>query len=136
MASIGFVVGATGLDVPSWVIGLTLIGLGAWAATKLVLGHTHPHAHADPETGETIRHEHRHRHAVGVGIVHGLGGAPSAVLVGGRGGISLAAFVVGLLAVNGAVGAIAGATTKIAILAWIGIAGGTAYGVALVAGWA
>jgi hypothetical protein len=38
--------------------------------------------------------------------------------------------------VNGAVGAIAGVTTKVAALAWIGIAGGSAYGVALITGWA
>jgi hypothetical protein len=66
--------------------------------------------------------------------VHGLGGAPSAVLAGGRGGVALAAFTVGLLLVNGGVGAVAGVTTKVDALAWAGIVGGTAYGVLLVAG--
>ncbi len=132
---IGFGAGAAGLEVPASAIGLTLIGLGVWAAARLVWGHRHEHEHVELATGDRTRHVHRHRHAVGVGVVHGLGGAPSVLLAGGRGGLSLAAFAFGLLAVNGAVGAVAGVTTKAAMLAWIGIAGGTAYGVALVAGW-
>jgi len=90
----------------------------------------------DPDTGQRIRHRHRHRHAVGVGVIHGLGGAPSAVLAGGRGGWALLAFTAGLLISNGAVGAIAGVTTKVAVLAWVGVVGGTTYGIALIAGWA
>jgi hypothetical protein len=133
---LGLVAGATGVEVPAWVVGATLIGLGAWAAFRLLVGHTHEHVHLDPATGERVRHAHRHRHAVGVGVVHGLGGAPAAVLTAGRGGTALAAFTIGLLVVNGAVGAVAGVTTKVAVLAWVGVAGGTAYGVALAAGWA
>lgn len=71
---------------------------------------------------------------MGIGLVHGLGGAPSAVLAGSRGGLALAAFAVGLLLTNGAVGAIAGVSTKVALLAWLGVAGGVAYGAALMAG--
>jgi hypothetical protein len=134
VAAIGFVAGAAGLDVPAWVIGATLVGLGVWAAVRLLVGHDHAHEHVDEATGARVRHRHRHRHAVGIGVVHGLGGAPSAVLAGGRGGMALLAFTVGLLAANGAVGAIAGTTTKLAVLAWVGIVGGTAYGLALVAG--
>lgn len=134
VAAIGFAAGGAGLEVPGWVVGATLIGLGLWAAGRLVWGHTHEHAHV--VDGDEVRHSHRHRHAVGVGLVHGLGGAPSAVLVGGRGGVALAAFTVGVLLVNGAVGAVAGVSTKVAAIAWAGVAGGTVYGVALVAGWA
>jgi hypothetical protein len=134
VAAIGLAAGAAGLDVPAWVVGATLVGLGVWAAVRLLWGHTHEHEHLDPASGSTVRHTHRHRHAIGVGVVHGLGGAPSAVLAGGRGGLALVAFTVGLLGVNGAVGAVAGATTKVAVLAWVGIAGGTVYGLALVAG--
>ena len=134
VAAIGYAAGSAGVDVPGWVVGATLVGLGAWAAWRLLAGHTHEHTHVID--GEVVHHSHRHTHAVGVGIVHGLGGAPSAVLAGGRGSLALAAFTVGLLLVNGAVGAFAGATTKVAALAWAGIVGGTAYGVALVAGWA
>jgi hypothetical protein len=120
--------------MPAWVIGLTLIGLGAWAAVRLTMGHTHEHAHV--VDGRTVRHAHRHRHAVGIGVVHGLGGAPSMVLAGSRGAAALAAFTIGLLIANGIVGAIAGATTKVTVLAWTSIVGGTAYGVALLAGFA
>lgn len=135
VVAIGFIGTAAGLDVPSWVVGVTLVGLGLFAGARLLRGHTHVHAHIDAETGQRVEHVHRHRHAVGVGVVHGLGGAPSAVLVGGRGGAGLVAFTVGLLIVNGAVGAVAGATTKIAVISWLATAGGTAYGVALIAGW-
>lgn len=134
VAAIGFAAGEAGLEVPAWVVGATLIGLGAWAAGRLLWGHTHEHAHVID--GVEIHHRHRHRHAVGVGLVHGLNGAPSAVLAGGRGGVALAAFTIGLLLVNGAVGAAAGVSTKVAAIAWAGIAGGTVYGIALVAGWA
>jgi hypothetical protein len=134
VAVLGFAAGEVGLEVPAWVVGATLVGLGAWAALRLLWGHTHEHEHV--VDGEVVRHVHRHTHAVGVGLVHGLGGAPSAVLAGSRGGLSLAAFTVGLLLVNGAVGAVAGATTKVAAIAWAGIVAGTGYGIALVAGWA
>jgi hypothetical protein len=133
VAAIGFVAGRAGLEVPAWVIGATLIGLGAWAALRLrVVGHVHEHVHV--VGGAVVRHSHRHRHAVGVGVVHGLGGAPSAVLAGGRGGAALAAFTVGLLLANGLVGAVAGTTARVTVVAWAGIAGGTVYGVLLVAG--
>lgn len=131
VAAIGFVAGAAGLDVPAWIVGATLVGLGLWAA-RLLWGHTHEHEHL--VEGVRVRHAHRHRHAIGVGIVHGLGGAPSAVLAGGRGGLALLAFTVGLLVVNGAVGAVAGVSTKVAVIAWVGIVAGTAYGSALVVG--
>lgn len=132
VAGIGYAAGEAGVEVPGWVVGLTLVGLGAWAAFRLGWGHTHEHDHV--VDGTVVRHAHRHRHAVGVGVVHGLGGAPSAVLAGGRGGMALAAFTVGLLLVNGMVGAVAGTTTKVTALAWGGIVGGTAYGVALCVG--
>lgn len=115
------------------MIGLTLISLGLWAAARLqVAGHTHEHGHVIDD--EVVHHSHRHHHAVGVGLVHGLGGAPSAVLAGSRGGLGLAAFTVGLLLANGTVGAVAGATTRVMTLAWLGMAGGVVYGAALVAG--
>ena len=136
LLALGWVAGTAGVEVPGWVVGATLIGLGAWAGARLVWGHTHEHVHVDPATGARVHHAHRHRHAIGVGVVHGLGGAPAAVLTAGRGGGALAAFTLGLLVVNGAVGAVAGVTTKVAVLAWLGVAGGTAYGVALVVGWA
>lgn len=136
LSAIGFAAGAASLEVPAWLVGLTLVGLGAWAAARLAWGHSHEHVHLHVATGDRVRHTHRHRHAVGVGVVHGLGGAPSAVLAGGRGGLALAAFTIGLLVVNGAVGAFAGVTTKVVILAGLGIVGGTAYGIALIAGWA
>ncbi|MFZ6005371.1 MAG: hypothetical protein ACOYXM_15715 [Actinomycetota bacterium] len=129
---IGFAGGHAGIEVPRWLIGLTLIGLGVWSAVRLrVAGHVHEHAHATAEG--VIRHSHRHHHAIGVGVLHGLGGAPSGVFAGSRGGVGLAAFVVGLLIVNGALGVLAGATTKLSLLAWLGIAGGTTYGALLVA---
>ena len=134
--ALGLVAATAGIDVPAWVVGWTLVGLGTWAAVRLAWGHTHVHEHIDPATGARIRHRHRHRHAVGVGMVHGLGGAPSAVLAGGRGGWALFAFTAGLLFSNGAIGAIAGVTTRIAVLAWVGTVGGTAYGLALIVGWA
>jgi hypothetical protein len=133
--ALGLVAATAGVEIPGWVVGWTLVGLGGWAAVRLLWGHTHVHEHVDPATGDRVVHRHRHRHAVGVGMVHGLGGAPSAVLVGGRGGWALIAFTAGLLVSNGAVGAVAGVSTKVAALAWVGIAGGTAYGVALIAGW-
>ena len=136
VAALGVAATVASVEVPGWVVGWTLVGLGAWATARLLWGHHHEHEHLDPATGKRVRHSHRHRHAVGVGVVHGLGGAPAAVLAGGRGGVSLAAFTVGLLVANGAVGALAGATTKLAAVAWLGIAGGTAYGLALVTGWA
>jgi len=132
VAALGFAAGEVGLEVPVWFVGLTLVGLGVWAAARLLWGHTHEHTHV--VDGEEIRHRHRHRHAVGVGVIHGLGGAPSAVLAGSRGGLGLAAFTVGLLLANGIVGAVAGASTKVAVLAWAGIVGGAAYGMAMVAG--
>ncbi len=138
VAAIGFAAGEAGLDVPGWVIGATLVGLGLWAALRLLRGHVHDHEHQHGD--EVVRHTHghrhgrSHRHAVGIGLVHGLGGAPSAVLAGSRGGLALAAFAVGLLLTNGAVGAIAGVSTKVALLAWLGVAGGVAYGAALMAG--
>lgn len=134
VAAIGFTAGAAGLDVPGWLVGLTLVGLGGWAAVRLVLGHRHEHDHVIDASGKVMRHTHRHRHAVGVGVIHGLGGAPSAVVAGG-GSLGLVAFTVALLLVNGAVGAVAGVTTKVAVLAWFGIAGGIAYGSALIIGW-
>jgi len=132
VAALGFAAGEAGIEVPAWVVGATLIGLGAWAAARLTWGHTHEHVHV--LGGEVVRHVHRHRHAIGVGVVHGLGGAPSAVLAGSRGGVGLAAFTVGLLLANGAVGAVAGVTTKVTALAWTGIVGGALYGAALVLG--
>jgi hypothetical protein len=132
VAAIGFAAGAAGFEVPSWVIGATLVGLGLWAAFRLTWGHTHEHEHL--VDGIALRHSHRHRHAVGVGLVHGLGGAPSAVLAGGRGGLALLAFTVGLLLVNGAVGAVAGVSTRVALLAWAGVVGGVLYGSLLVVG--
>lgn len=132
VAAIGLVAGATGLEVPAWVIGATLVALGLWAARRLLWGHTHEHEHV--LEGVRVRHAHRHRHAIGVGVVHGLGGAPSAVLAGGRGGLALLAFTAGLLLANGAVGAVAGVSTKVAVIAWVGIVAGTAYGSALVVG--
>jgi hypothetical protein len=134
VAALGFAFGAAGLNVPAWVIGATLLGLGGWAAVRLAWGHAHAHVHVDEQTGRVVRHTHRHRHGIGVGVVHGLGGAPSAVLVGGRGGAALLAFTVGLLVSNGAIGALAGTTTKVAVFAWLGIAAGSAYGLALVLG--
>jgi high-affinity nickel-transport protein len=133
VAGIGFAAGSAGVEVPAWVIGATLIGLGIWSAVRLrLLGHTHEHEHV--VDGVVVRHSHRHRHAVGVGVVHGLGGAPAAVLAGGRGGAALAAFTVGLLLANGVVGALAGTTARVVALAWVGVAGGVLYGVALVVG--
>jgi high-affinity nickel-transport protein len=138
VAAIGFAAGEAGLDVPGWVIGATLVGLGLWAAVRLLRGHTHGHEHAHGI--EVVHHSHRHRHggahahAVGIGLVHGLGGAPSAVLAGSRGGLALATFAVGLLLANGMVGAIAGVSTKVALLAWVGVAGGVTYGTALMVG--
>lgn len=132
VAALGFAAGQANVEVPGWVVGLTLVGLGVWAGLRLGWGHSHEHQHV--VDGAVIRHAHRHRHAVGVGLVHGLGGAPSAVLAGGRGGLALAAFTVGLLVANGLVGAIAGTTTKVVALAWAGVVGGTAYGVALSVG--
>jgi high-affinity nickel-transport protein len=136
VATIGVAGGAVGLDVPPWIVGLTLVGLGGLAVARLAWGHTHEHTHVDATSGRTVRHAHRHRHAVGVGVVHGLGGAPAAVLAAGRGGVALAAFIAGLLLVNGAVGAAAGLTTRLAMVGWLAAGGGTAYGVALMAGWA
>lgn len=138
VAGIGFAAGETGIDVPGWVIGATLVGLGVWAGVRLVRGHTHDHEH--DRRGGAVRHCHRHRHgrshrhAVGVGLLHGVGGAPSAVLAGSRGGMALAAFAIGLLVTNGVVGAVAGMSTKVALLAWLGVAGGIAYGGALIVG--
>lgn len=138
VAAIGFAAGEAGIDVPGWVIGATLVGLGLWAAYRLVRGHTHHHVHE--HDGEVVHHTHRHRHggshghAVGIGLIHGLGGAPSAVLAGSRGGMALAAFAIGLVLTNGVVGAIAGVSTKVALLAWLGVAGGVGYGAALIVG--
>jgi hypothetical protein len=56
------------------------------------------------------------------------------VLAGSSGGWGLAAFTVGLLVANGVVGAVAGATTRIMVLAWLGIVGGIGYGAVLVLG--
>ena len=128
---VGAGVGAARIDIPNWVIGATLVGLGVWSAIRLLVGHTHEHVHIDPTSGERTRHTHRHRHAVGIGVVHGLGGAPAAVLIGGRGGLALGAFSVGLLAMNGVVGVVAGMTTRLSSIAWLGVLGGTAYGLLL-----
>jgi hypothetical protein len=131
--AIALVVGEAGIHISAGIIGLTLVGLGVWSGVRLrVAGHTHAHAHV--VDGEVVHHSHRHHHAVGVGLVHGLGGAPSAVLAGSRGGLGLAAFAVGLLVANGVVGAVAGATTRIMVLAWLGVVGGVTYGAALVIG--
>ena len=132
VAVLGLAAGAAGLEVPDWVIGATLVGLGAWAAARLLWGHSHTHEHV--VDGERVRHRHRHRHAAGVGLLHGLGGAPTAVLAGGRGGFALVAFAVGLLVSNGLVGAVTGVTTRVVPLAWAGIAGGTLYGAAMLTG--
>jgi hypothetical protein len=80
VAAIGLAAGASHFEIPAWVVGVTLIGLGVWAAVRLAWGHSHEHVHVDPGSGAPVQHTHRHRHAVGVGVVHGLGGAPSAVL--------------------------------------------------------
>lgn len=130
IAVLGYAAGAAGIEVPSWLIGLTLLGLGAWASYRLVWSHTHEHEVG----GRTVRHAHRHRHAIGVGMVHGLGGAPGVVLAGSRGPMALLVFTVGLLVANGTVGAFAGATSRILVLAWVSIVLGSAYGVVLVAG--
>ena len=135
---VGSVLGASGVVVPTWVIGATLVGLGVYAGWRLLVTHEHDHEHV-VDDGTTIEHAHHHRHrrahrhahASSVGLVHGLGGAPSAVLVGGRGVGALVVFGLGLVLANGAIGAVAGVTTKLAALAWIGVAGGVAYGVAL-----
>jgi hypothetical protein len=132
VALLGLAAAEAGVEVADWVIGVTLLGLGAWASVRLLRGHTHEHAHV--VDGTVVRHVHRHRHAIGVGVVHGLGGAPSAVLAGSRGGLALAAFTVGLLLTNGAVGAAAGVTTKLTAVAWVGIVGAVTYGMALVVG--
>ncbi len=131
VVAIALVVGEAGIEVSASVIGLTLVALGVWAAVRLgVRWHTDRHAHV--VDGEVIHHSHHHHHAVGIGLVHGMGGVPSAVLAGSRGGLGLAAFAVGLLVANGLVGAVAGATTKIMALAWVGVVGGITYGAALV----
>ena len=132
IAVLGLAAAETGVQVPEWVVGVTLVGLGVWASMRLLLGHTHEHAHV--VDGTVVRHVHRHRHAIGVGVVHGLGGAPSAVLAGSRGGLALAAFTAGLLLTNGAIGAAAGVTTKLTVVAWFGIVGAAGYGAALVLG--
>jgi hypothetical protein len=132
VAALGLVAGAAGLETPDWVIGATIVGLGLWAAVRLGWGHTHEHEHV--VDGVRVRHRHRHRHAAGVGLVHGLGGAPTAVLVGGRGGVALVAFTAGLLLSNGVIGAVGGATARLTALAWLGVVGGTTYGVAMIAG--
>jgi len=135
VVALGLASSAAGLEVPQWVVGATLVGLGLFALVRLTWGHRHEHEHVDEATGERVRHSHRHRHAIGVGVVHGLGGAPAAVLVGGRGGLSLVAFAAGLLVANGGVGAVAGVSTKIVAISWVAAAAGTAYGAAMVAGW-
>jgi hypothetical protein len=131
IGALGLAAGAAGVQTPDWVIGATLVGLGLWAAYRLGPGHSHTHTHEHVVDGVRVRHRHRHRHAAGIGLVHGLAGAPSAVIAGGRGGLALVAFTVGLLVANGLVGAFGGVTTKLAPIAWAGIAGGTLYGAAL-----
>jgi hypothetical protein len=139
VALLGLVASEAGLSTPDWLIGLTLVGLGGWALWRLVLGHTHEHAH-EPSDDDHLHHHpeeptgphrHRHRHAVAVGALHGLGGAPAAILVGGQGRVALLVFTGGLLVSNGVVGAIAGATTRVAVVAWAGAVAGTVYGMFL-----
>lgn len=134
---VGAVLGASGIVVPTWVIGATLVGLGAYAAWRLATTHHHTHEHVldDVTVQHAHRHQrrrpHRHAHASSVGLVHGLGGAPSVVLVGGRGISALVVFGLGLILANGAIGAVAGVTTKLRALAWAGVGGGIVYGAAL-----
>lgn len=146
--ALGLVAGTMGFETPDRVIGATLVGLGAWAAVRLSKGtalehehlHEHggapdaPHAHDHEVEAPTAPHRHRHRHEVAVGMVHGLGGAPGAVLVGGRGGVALLVFTGGLLLSNGVVGAVAGATAQLTVVAWTGVVLGTAYGTLLLFG--
>lgn len=100
VATLGLVAAGAGVEMPDWVIGLTLIGLGAWAMSRLRRGvlyeHEHEHDHRDGGLHDhrhhfapSRPHRHQHGHAVAVGAVHGLGGAPSAVLLGGRGGLGI-----------------------------------------------
>lgn len=131
--TVGVVASRAGFGVPVWVVGSTLVGLGVWAAVRLLVGHAHEHDHVDAASGVRVRHTHRHHHAVGVGLVHGLGGAPAAVLAGGRGGVTLVAFTAGLLVTNGVVGALGGVTAKVPHLAWFGTLAGIVYGIALIA---
>lgn len=144
VAAVGCLAGGAGLDTPPWLVGLTLVALGVWAMWRLrrdgAYDHEHVHDHRDGgphdhdhEQEPAGPHHHRHRHAVAVGAVHGLGGAPAAVLAGGRGGLGLVAFTVGLLVANGVVGAVAGTTTRLAALAWAGAVAGTGYGLLLLA---
>lgn len=143
VAALGLGAAQANLETPGWVIGLTLVILGAWAMWRLARGGTYEHEHLHDHSGAAThdhvhqagpvgRHRHRHRHAVAVGAVHGLGGAPAAVLAGGRGGSALVAFVAGLLLSNGAVGAVAGTTTRLSAVAWAGTVAGTAYGAFLI----
>lgn len=146
VAALGLAAARAGLDTPDWVIGLTLVLLGTWALWRLssrgTYEHHHhhhhhdhdsvPHAHDHPAK-PVAGHRHAHRHALVVGAVHGLGGAPAAIVAGTRGGGALVAFTAGLLLSNGAVGAIAGTTTRLALVAWIGAVAGTAYGAFLIA---
>lgn len=142
VAALGFAAAQAGLDTPDWLIGLTLVLLGTWAIWRLSRAATYEHDHVhdheaaphhhDHQERPAGRHRHPHRHALAVGAVHGFGGAPAAIIAGGRGGGTLIAFTAGLLLSNGAVGAIAGTTTRLSAAAWIGAVAGTAYGVFLI----
>jgi len=142
VGALGVAASRADLDAPGWVIGATLVGLGAWAMWRLARGgiyeHDHVHDHRDGphdhvHDGHPVgRHSHPHRHAVAVGAVHGLGGAPVAVLAAGGGGGAVVAFTVGLLLANGAIGAVAGTTTRLSAVAWAGAIAGTGYGAFLI----
>ena len=147
VAAVAIIAGEAGLRIPDWAIPVTLIALGVVAVVDLVRGsgfeheHVHVHAagedigdgfhlghHSEPVVGP---HRHRHRHALTVGAVHGLGGAPAAVLASGRGIVGVLVFAVGLLLANGLVGAVAGFTTRLRGVAWAAALAGITYGMAL-----
>jgi hypothetical protein len=71
------------------VVGLTLVGLGAWRLALLIQERRHTHAHAH---GHHKAHIHEHSHEPGrdhvhrfapvaVGLVHGAAGAPELFLL-------------------------------------------------------
>lgn len=76
--------------ISSWsdrLVGVLLIGIGAWTLRKAMLVHAHPHAH-DGETHDHVHvhsrraarmhavRKHAHTHAAfGIGTLHGLAGS-------------------------------------------------------------
>jgi cytochrome c biogenesis protein CcdA len=66
------------------VIGLVLIGLGAWTAWHAAHLHAHPHQHAGAihthMHSHAFRSDHKHEHtATMIGALHGLAGAAPAL---------------------------------------------------------